>query len=57
MPTSEATPTAAAVPLNSWSDRPVKNACASAIRPSASTEKPNSLGSWPTTMVSASPFM
>ena len=36
---------------------PDTKACASAMRPSASTENPNSLGSWPTMIVSASPFM
>jgi hypothetical protein len=33
------------------------NPVISPIRPSASTLKPNSLGSWPTRMVSARPFM
>jgi hypothetical protein len=55
IPTSEATPSTAAVVLASSS--PVRNAVASSMSPSASTEKPNSLGSWPMTMVSASPFM
>ncbi len=31
--------------------------CTSAKNPSASMEKPNSLGSWPTMIVMASPFM
>ena len=57
MPTSETTPIAAAVPLKSWSAMPATKARVSAIRPSASTENPNSLGSWPTTMVRARPFM
>ena len=57
MPTKEVTPMAAAVVLNSWSARPVRKPCASEIRPSASTEKPNSLGSCPMTMVRARPFM
>ena len=36
---------------------PDRNALASSIRPSASTENPISLGSWPITIVSARPFM
>ena len=36
---------------------PSTNARASSTKPLASTEKPNSLGSWPTRIVSASPFM
>ena len=41
-----------------WSGRgPVKNAWTSSMKPSASVEKPNSLGSWPTMMVMARPFM
>ena len=57
MPTSESTPMVAAVGLTSWSATPVTKALASSISPSASTEKPKSLGSCPTTIVSASPFM
>ena len=57
MPTSEATPIAAAVALASPCANPDTKARASAMSPSASTEKPRSLGSWPTTIVSASPFM
>ncbi len=57
MPSSETTPISAAVLLTSWSASPVRKARVSAISPSASTEKPKSLGSWPTTMVRASPFM
>ena len=37
--------------------RPSTNPATSAIRPSASTENPNSFGSCPITIVSASPFM
>ena len=39
-----------------WSS-PVTNAFTSSTKPLASVENPNSLGSWPTTMVTASPFM
>ena len=38
-------------------DTPSTNACASAISPLASVENPNSLGSWPTRIVDARPFM
>ena len=47
----------AAVRLASPREQPDTKAFASATSPSASTEKPKSLGSWPTMMVSASPFM
>ena len=57
MPTREAMPIAAAVLLASPSASPDTNAFVSSIRPSASTEKPISLGSWPTTIVRARPFM
>jgi hypothetical protein len=36
---------------------PLKNARVSARRPVASVEKPNSFGSWPIRIVTASPFM
>ena len=52
-----AAPTARAAPTVSPSTRPCTNPAPSSTRLSASTEKPRSLGSWPTTMVSASPFM
>jgi hypothetical protein len=39
------------------SARPRTNARTSGMRPSASTENPNSLGSWLTNTVSAIPFM
>ncbi len=39
-----------------WS-RFEKNALTSSTKVSASVEKPNSLGSWPTKIVIASPFM
>ena len=44
-------------PTVSPSATPSTNPLSSAIRPSASTEKPNSFGSWPTRIVRASPFM
>ena len=53
----QATPTASAAPTVSPSWTASANATASSIRPSASTENPNSLGSWLTRMVSARPFM
>ena len=37
--------------------RPLTNPASSPMKPSASTENPNSFGSWPTRMVSARPFM
>jgi hypothetical protein len=55
--TRPATPTARDAQIVSPSARPCTNPAASSIRPSASTEKPKSFGSWPTTMVSARPFM
>ena len=57
IPISEPMPSAAAVAFASPSASPVRKALVSSMRPSASTENPRSLGSWPTTMVSASPFM
>ena len=39
-----------------WS-RSVKKALTSSMKESASVEKPKSLGSWPTMIVMASPFM
>ena len=57
MPTSEAMPTTAAVMLAAPWRTPVTTAPSSRNRPSASTENPNSLGSWLMTMVSARPFM
>ena len=57
IPISEPTPSTAAVEFASPSASPERKALASSMRPSASTEKPRSLGSWPTTMVIASPFM
>ena len=57
MPTRALTPMAAAVALASPLARPTAKPFASASSPSASTEKPNSLGSCPITMVTASPFM
>jgi hypothetical protein len=50
-------PRTAATPTTSPSATPRMNAVASGRRPSASTEKPQSLGSWLTRIVSASPFM
>ena len=51
----QARPTASVV-ASVWS-RPAKNARTSSTNVSASVEKPNSLGSWPTMMVMARPFM
>lgn len=51
------TPTTAAAGTASPLARPSTKPVASASSPSASTENPNSFGSWPTRMVSASPFM
>ena len=50
-------PMAAAAGTASPAARPWTNACASATSPSASVEKPNSFGSWPTKIVRARPFM
>ena len=50
-------PTAAAAGTTAPSATPSTNPVTSPIRPSASTEKPNSFGSWPTRIVTASPFM
>ena len=50
-------PTAAAAGTISPCASPWRKPTNSPISPSASTENPNSLGSWPTRMVSASPFM
>ena len=52
---SVAIPTASAVELRSSS--PVKNVFTSSMKSSESVEKPNSLGSWPTMIVIARPFM
>ena len=57
MPASEPTPRMAAVVLASPCASPDTKARASATSPFASTENPKSLASWPTTIVSASPFM
>jgi hypothetical protein len=48
-------PTATVAPSDS--SRLVKNARSSSRKPSASVEKPNSLGSWPTMIVMPRPFM
>ena len=50
------TPIATAAPTASPAATPCTNPFASPIRPSPSTENPNSFGSWLTRMVSASPF-
>ena len=50
-------PTAAAAGTTSPSATPRTKPAISANRPSASTPKPSSLGSWPIRMVRASPFM
>ena len=55
--TIPAIPTAAAAATASPWARPLKNPVSSPMKPSASTLNPNSLGSWPTRMVSARPFM
>ena len=55
--TIPAIPTAAAAATASPCARPLTNPVNSPIRPSASTLNPNSLGSCPTRMVSARPFM
>ena len=53
--TSTDTPTTSVV---AWvPSSPRKNSSISSTNPSASVENPNSLGSWPTMMVMASPFM
>ena len=39
------------------SSSPWKKARTSSTKPSASVEKPHNLGSWPTTIVTARPFM
>ena len=57
MTTSPSTPIASAAVTVSPSATPLTNALASAMNPSASVENPNSLGSWPTRIVMASPFM
>jgi hypothetical protein len=51
-----ATPTVRATGFVRPARNPSANATASAAIPSASTEKPNSLGSWPTMIVNAIPF-
>jgi hypothetical protein len=53
----QATPMISAVRLVSPSATPPTKARASGITPSASTEKPKSLGSWLSSTVSAMPFM
>ena len=50
-------PMAAAAGTTSPAATPCTNAWVSAMRPSASVEKPNSFGSWPTKIVRARPFM
>ena len=50
-------PTATAAPTISPEETPSTNPRASSIRLSPSTEKPKSLGNWPTRIVSARPFM
>ena len=55
--TIPAIPTVAAAATALPSASPETNAAASWISPSASILNPNSLGSWPTRMVSARPFI
>ena len=55
--TIPAIPTAAAAATASPLASPLTNPAASPIKPLPSTLNPNSLGSWPTRMVSARPFM
>ena len=50
-------PIATAAGTASPAAMPLAKPTASSIRPSASTEKPNSFGSCPTRMVNARPFM
>jgi len=50
-------PTASAAVTVSPLASPSAKPAASGMSPSALTEKPNSLGSWPTRIVRASPFM
>ena len=54
---ADASPIASAAPHRLAVGTPSTKPRASSIRPSASTEKPNSFGSWPTRIVSARPFM
>ena len=54
-PAMPPSPTAAAAGTTSPCARPWTKPANSPIRPSASTENPNSLGSWPTRMVSGQP--
>jgi hypothetical protein len=53
----QATPMSSAARFVSPSARPATKARVSGMRPSASMENPNSLGSWLTRTVSAIPFM
>ena len=55
--TSPNRPTASAAGTVSPLKTPLRNPFSSGMKPSASTEKPNSFGSWPTRMVRANPFM
>ena len=55
--TSPNTPMARAAPTVSPSASPVTKPVSSSRKPSPSTENPKSFGSWPTRIVSASPFM
>jgi hypothetical protein len=57
MRTRPSRPIASAAATVSPLDSPLAKPVASGISPSASTEKPNSLGSWPIRIVRASPFM
>jgi hypothetical protein len=57
MTTRPSRPTASAAAAVSPFASPVAKPAASGMSPSASTEKPNSFGSWPTRIVRASPFM
>lgn len=57
MRTSAKSPTARAATTASPALTPCTNATDSSTRPSASVEKPNSFGSWPTKIVNARPFM
>ncbi len=50
-------PTASAAATVSWLATPLTKPLNSGMNPSASTENPNSFGSWPTRIVRASPFM
>ena len=56
MTARDTTPMASATGIVSPSISPSTNAAVSATRPSASTLKPNSLGSWPTITIRAMPL-